>query len=130
MKFSNDTIELPKISIDPELRAEILCHPDAISGLISNHTSSAVVQDISNFARHLSGKARSFLGRLGLRKITASLFVSTATSEYWGFNRSGALCRMVPNEVVADGTIDAFDPAIHADLSSAYNMGRAEASLL
>ena len=132
MKFSNDFIELPKTHLDPNLRAEIICNPDAINGLVSAHTSSAVVQDLSNFARHLSAKAKSFLSRMGLRKITASLFVSAATNEYWGFNKEGNLCRMVgdgADGAFADGTIDAFDPSIHADLASAYSMGRLEASL-
>jgi hypothetical protein len=129
MRFSNDIIELPKSNLPAAIKAEVLCNPEALQGLISAHTSSAVVQDLSNFARHLSGKAKSFLARLGLRRITASLFVSAATSEYWGFNGEGNLCRMVPEEI-SDGTIDAFDPHLHTDLASAYNMGRMEASLL
>ena len=132
MKFSNDIIELPHNQLDPSLRAEIICNPDSIRGLISAHTSSAVAQDLSNFARHLSGRAKGFLAKLGLRKITASLFVSSAKGEYWGFNAAGDLCRLVKDGAdgaFADGTIDAFDPDIHSDLASAYNMGRMEASL-
>ena len=132
MKFSDEFIEIPKINLDPSIRAEILCHPESIEGLISAHTSSAVIQDLSNFARHLSGRAKSFLAKLGLRRITASLFVSAATNEYWGFNKEGNLCRMVGDGAdgkFADGTIDGFDPSIHSDLASAYNMGRLEASL-
>ncbi len=128
MKFSNDIIELPKSNLSREFRADLLCNPDMISGLVTSHTSSAVTQDLSNFARHLSAKAKSFLSRLGLRKITASLFVSAATNEYWGFNTDGNLCRMVPDQI-SDGEIDAFDPSIHENLASAYSMGRLEASL-
>jgi len=132
MKFSNDIIEIPKTSLSPNLRAEIMCNPDSINGLVSAHTSSAVAQELGNFARHLSSKAKSFLSRMGLRRITASLFVSAATNEYWGFNNEGNLCRMVgdgADGAFADGTIDAFDPKIHSDLASAYSMGRLEASL-
>ena len=132
MEFSKDFVEIPCTRIDPNIRAEILCNPDAIEGLISAHNSSVVAQDITNFARHLSAKARSFLSKLGLRRITASLFVSAAANEYWGFNKDGNLCRLVqPNSegVVPDGTLDGFDLSIHSDLASAYNMGRLEASL-
>ena len=129
MKFSDEFIPLPATKLPAELRAAILCNPTAIDEIINTHTSSVFEQDLSNFARHLSSRAKSSLAKLGLRRITASLFVSAATDQYWGFNKDGNLCRMVEDHI-ADGTIDAFDPNVHADLASAYSYGHMEASLL
>lgn len=129
MRFSDEVIQLPTTKLPLDLKAEIVCNPTAVEDLVNTHTSSAVEQDLSNFARHLSSKAKSFLSRLGLRRITASLFVSAATDQYWGFNKDGNLCRMVEDQV-SDGTIDAFDPSLHSDLASVYSLGRMEASLL
>ena len=130
MKFSNtDVIELPKSQLSFELRAELICNPGSIDGIITGHTSSAVSQDLSNFARHLSFKAKNFLAKMGLRRITASLFVSAASNEYWGFNNSGNLCRLVSEEV-ADGTIDGYNLSQDSDLTGPWSRGRLEASLL
>ena len=83
MKFSNtDVVELPKSNLSFDLKAELICNPGSIDGIITGHTSSAVSQDLSNFARHLSFKAKNFLAKMGLRRITASLFVSAA-SQYF-----------------------------------------------
>jgi len=134
MKFSTtDVIELPTTPINSALRADAICCPDVLEGIISGHTSSSVPQDLSNFARHLSGKARNFLTKMGLRKITASLFVSSASNEYWGFNNSGNLCRLVDDGqdgAFADGSIDGYDLEKYADLDGVWSQGRLEASLL
>jgi hypothetical protein len=100
---------------------------------VSMHTSSAVAKDMSDFARHLSGKMRSFLSRLGLRRVTASLFVSTATNQYWGMDANGDLVRLVSDETpLKDGQITGFDPKTFGggSLDDVFTQGRLEAALM
>lgn len=134
MHFSTtDVIELPKSKLSSVVKAELICNPESIPAIISGHTSSAVSQDLSDFARHLSFRAKNFLAKMGLRKITASLFVSAASNEYWGFNPTGNLCRLVPDGkdgAFTDGLLDGYDLEKYSDLSGAWGQGRMEASLL